>query len=128
KAITEAAAETKALEGLPVFGRQFIEKTGQTAFAALGLDVPRDLKYSWDPGNVRRAKLREAIAQKLPEFEVLFGGATSIDVTKQGVDKTFGIYWLSKHLGIPTTDMFYVGDALGESGNDHVVLTTGVQT
>ena len=98
------------------------------AFAALGTDVSRDLKYSWDPGNKRRSTLRDAIAAKLPEFDVLMGGATSTDVTRKGINKSYGIEWLSKRLDIPAREMFYVGDALFEGGNDAVVIPTGIPT
>lgn len=128
KAIAECVEETGVLKGLPVFGEQYVDKKAMIAFAALGLEVPRDLKYSWDPGNVRRAKLRDAIAVKLPEYDVLMGGATSTDVTKKGVNKSHGVRWLSEHLHIPPQEMLYVGDALYPGGNDYVVIETGIQT
>lgn len=127
-AIEESLAETNVLEGLPCFGQQLVEKRAQTAFAMLGLDVPTDIKYAWDPGNVKRRMLQQAIARRLSDFDVLFGGATSIDVTKRGVNKSIGIEWLSKQLGLPTEEMLYVGDAFGQDGNDAVVVPTGVRT
>ena len=42
------------------------------------------------------------------------GGATSTDVTRKGINKSYGIEWLSKRLDIPAREMFYVGDALFE--------------
>jgi hypothetical protein len=72
--------------------------------------------------------LKELLDPQLPECEVLLGGATTIDITKRGVDKSYGVTWLSKHLNIPTLEMLYVGDALYEGGNDHVVIKTGIQT
>ncbi|HWP61785.1 MAG TPA: HAD-IIB family hydrolase [Candidatus Paceibacterota bacterium] len=128
KAILESVEETGILKDMPVFGERFVQKRAMVAFAALGYDVPADLKYSWDPGNLRRSKLRDAIAAKLPEFDVLMGGATSTDVTKKGVNKSYGVNWLSKHLNIPASEMLYVGDALFPGGNDFVVIETGIQT
>ena len=128
KGIEESVIENGVLEGGPRFGEQFLEKKSQTAFAALGLDVPVELKYSWDPGDNKRKILRAAILRRLPEFEVLLGGATSLDVTKLGVDKSYGVQWLSKKLGIPPKDMYFVGDGLHEWGNDAVVIPTGIQT
>ena len=128
KAVLESVEETGVLKGLPCFGEQFVQKRAMVAFAALGIDVPSDLKYSWDPGNKRRATLRDAIAAKLPEFDVLMGGATSTDVTKKGVNKAHGVKWLSKRLNIPAAEMLYVGDALYEGGNDSVVIPTGIKT
>ncbi len=128
KEVLKSVEETGVLEGLPCFGEQFVQKRAMVAFAALGTKVPHDLKYSWDPGNKRRATLRDAIAAKLPEFDVLMGGATSTDVTRKGVNKSHGVNWLSKKLGIPASEMLYVGDALYPGGNDEVVTATGIQT
>ena len=127
-AIDEALEETHALDGLTVYGEHYRDKTAQVSFAMLGLDVPREIKYSWDPDNSRRRAMQEALARKLPAYEVLIGGATTIDVTKKGIDKTYGLNWLSKHLGIPPQDMVYVGDALYPGGNDYVLIQTGITT
>lgn len=127
-AIETAIAETGALDGLPVFGERILEKRAQTAIAALGIDVPANLKYSWDPDNVRRTLLRDAMITRLPEFDVLFGGATSIDVTHKDVNKTLGVRWLAKHLQCEAREMLYVGDALYPGGNDFVVIETGIIT
>ena len=64
----------------------------------------------------------------MPDVEVLIGGMTTIDVTKKGIDKSYGVLWLSKHLNIPVAEMLYVGDALYPGGNDAVVIPTGIQT
>ena len=75
-----------------------------------------------------RQKLRESLAQKLPDFAVASGGLTTIDITRQGVTKAYGVKQLATLTSIPITDMLYVGDALGPGGNDAVVLETGVIT
>ncbi len=126
-AIAESVRETGILEGLPRFGEQLVQKKAMVAFAALGMQVPPDLKYSWDPGNVKRAKLRDAIAARLPEYDVMMGGATSTDVTKKGVNKSYGARWLAERLSLSPSDMVYVGDALYAGGNDYVVIPTGIQ-
>jgi len=54
-----------------------------------------------------------------PEFSVRLGGATSIDVTKPGIDKAYGIKKLQETLGISVKEMIYVGDALFVGGNDY---------
>ena len=128
RAVRESVEETGVLAGLPIFGEQFVQKRAMVAFAALGRDVPADLKYSWDPGNAKRAALRERIAEKLPQFDVLMGGATSTDVTKKGVNKSYGVRWLSERLSTPASEMLYVGDALYPGGNDYVVIETGIRT
>ena len=127
-AIEKAVQESAVLEGLPRFGEQLVQKKAMVAFAALGMQVPPDLKYSWDPGNVRRAKLHGAITALLPDYDVVMGGATSVDVTKKGINKAGGVRWLAEHLSIAPPDMLYIGDALFPGGNDYVVIQTGITT
>jgi hypothetical protein len=54
------------------------------------------------------------------------GGATSIDVTKPGIDKAYGIGKLRDLLGISLKEMIYIGDALFPGGNDYPVEEAGV--
>lgn len=128
EAIRSSVRETGVLEGLPIFGEQFRRKRAMVAFSTVGIDASRELRYSWDPGNVKRAALCAAIARKLPEYDVVMGGATTIDVTRKGVNKAYGVRWLAKHLDCDPSEMLYVGDALFEGGNDAVVIPTGVRT
>jgi hydroxymethylpyrimidine pyrophosphatase-like HAD family hydrolase len=72
--------------------------------------------------------MRDSLQKRIPEFEILIGGKTSIDVTKKGVNKAYGVTWFANILSIPPQDMLYVGDALYPGGNDEVVIQTGVQT
>jgi len=62
----------------------------------------------------------------IPEFSVLIGGSTSIDITKPGIDKAYGIGKLRDLLGVSIRDMIYIGDALYVGGNDHAAETAGV--
>jgi phosphomannomutase len=55
----------------------------------------------------------------IPEFSVRMGGATSIDVTKPGIDKAYGIRKLRDILGISLKEMIFIGDALFPGGNDY---------
>jgi phosphomannomutase len=62
----------------------------------------------------------------IPEFSVRTGGSTSIDITKPGIDKAYGIGKLRDLLGISVQQMIYIGDALYVGGNDYPVETAGV--
>jgi phosphomannomutase len=62
----------------------------------------------------------------IPEFSVRLGGTTSIDVTKPGVDKAYGIGKLRDILGVAIREMIFVGDALFPGGNDYPVKEAGV--
>ena len=54
------------------------------------------------------------------------GGTTSIDITRRGVNKAYGIHKLEQYLKIPIDRMVFVGDALFYGGNDYPAKTTGV--
>jgi hydroxymethylpyrimidine pyrophosphatase-like HAD family hydrolase len=112
----------------PGFQPLIIDREAQIALAAIGLDAPFEQKKNWDPDQSKRKRLKAAIEKRVPDVEVLIGGMTTIDITKKGVNKSYGVRWLSGHLNIPIADMLYVGDALYPGGNDEVVIPTGVQT
>lgn len=128
KTVLDCVKETGVLEGLTVFGEQFRRKKAMIAFTSVGLDASREARYSWDPDNTRRTKLAQAIAAKLPEYDVVMGGVTTIDVTKKNVNKALGVRWLSERLHLEPNEMLFVGDSIYEGGNDFVVVPTGIQT
>jgi HAD superfamily hydrolase (TIGR01484 family) len=106
---------------------QIIEDRGsQITLSALGQEAPLDAKKTWDPDFAKRKQIKAILDPLLPEFSVGMGGATSLDVTKPGVDKAYGIGKLESVLGIPVKDMLFVGDALFPGGNDHPARRTGV--
>lgn len=107
----------------------YIENRGaQVSLSALGQRAPLQEKEAWDPDRTKREVLQQAIVPLLPDFDVKVGGSTTIDVTKRGITKAFGVRKLSEHLGITIPDMLYVGDELRPGGNDEVVRETGIPT
>ena len=54
------------------------------------------------------------------------GGSTSIDITRHGIDKAYGMRRLTELADVPLTDMLFVGDRLDPEGNDRPVLDLGV--
>ncbi|RJQ35621.1 HAD-IIB family hydrolase [Candidatus Parcubacteria bacterium] len=127
-AITESVRETGILNDVFPKGPQMIDRGAQIAFAALGLDASDEAKKTWDVDKTKRDALKKTIAGKIPGFEILIGGRTTIDITKKGINKSHGVGWLSKHLALEPREMLYVGDALYRGGNDSVVIPTGVKT
>jgi HAD superfamily hydrolase (TIGR01484 family) len=105
-----------------------IDRGVQVAYAAVGLHATLEEKKAWDPTQVKRRAMKEALDKFLPGYEVLIGGMTTIDITKKGVNKAYGVRWLAERLKLEPADMLYVGDALYEGGNDAVVIPTGIQT
>ena len=62
----------------------------------------------------------------IPGFSVRLGGTTSVDITKPGVDKAYGIRKLRDLLGISLKEMIFIGDALFPGGNDYPAEEAGV--
>ncbi|NLI19230.1 MAG: HAD-IIB family hydrolase [Actinomycetales bacterium] len=107
---------------------EIIEDRGtQITFSALGQEAPLDAKRAWDPTGSKRIALAQAIAPHLSGLEVRAGGSTSVDVTRAGVDKAYGIRALSEESGIPLEEMVFVGDRLDPQGNDYPVRALGVR-
>jgi hypothetical protein len=92
----------------------------------LGQQAPLEEKQKWDPDFARRKKIKVILDNLIPQFSVRIGGATSIDVTRPGIDKAYGIAKLRDILGISLQDMVYVGDALFVGGNDYPAEQAGV--
>ena len=68
-------------------------------------------KEKWDPDFAKRKKIKAILDTSIPEFSVRLGGATSIDVTKPGIDKAYGVRKLRDILGISLKEMIFIGDA-----------------
>ncbi len=111
-----------------VWGEQVEDRGSQITFSALGQQAPIDEKQAWDPDFVKRKKIKAILDTTLPEFSVRMGGTTSIDITKPGVDKAYGIKKLQDILDITIKEMVFIGDALFPGGNDYAAKDTGVVT
>ncbi len=111
------------------------DRESQITFSVLGQDIVDELgkegvrlKEAWDPDNSKKQKLRDYIAPMIPEFEVRVGGVTSIDVTKLGIDKAYGMKKLMEMLAISKDEILFFGDRLAEGGNDYPVKAMGIDS
>ncbi len=109
-----------------LWGEQIEDRGSQITFSALGQLAPLEEKDKWDPDVSKRGKIKSILEKFIPEFSVRTGGSTSIDVTKPGIDKAYGILKLRDILGISIKEMIYIGDALYVGGNDYPAETAGV--
>ncbi|MEO5715830.1 MAG: HAD-IIB family hydrolase [Luteolibacter sp.] len=106
---------------------QVIEDRGsQITFSALGQQAPIEEKKKWDADFAKRQRMKLMLGKLIPEFSVRLGGTTSVDVTKPGIDKAYGIRKLRDTLGIAIQEMIFVGDALFPGGNDYPAKEAGV--
>ena len=108
------------------YGDVIEDRGSQITFSALGQEAPSEVKYAWDPTLEKKRALRDLVAPLLPTMSVRMGGTTSIDVTRQGVDKSYGMRRLIEYNRLAYADVLFFGDQLQEGGNDHPVLTMGV--
>lgn len=102
------------------------DRGSQITFSALGQAAPVDAKKAWDPTGVKKNALRAAVQAHLENLEVRSGGSTSIDITRRGIDKAYGMSKLAELTGIPLQEMLFVGDRLDPDGNDYPVKALGV--
>lgn len=130
ESIFDAFSEVLSRESLlsiQTWGEQLENRGTQVTFSALGQKAPVDEKKKWDPDFSKRLVLINKLKKLLPEFDIKAGGSTSIDVTRKGIDKSYGINQIENYLGFTKSDMLFVGDALFPGGNDYPVSTTGVR-
>ncbi|MEO8894535.1 MAG: HAD-IIB family hydrolase, partial [Rhizomicrobium sp.] len=88
------------------------DRGSQITLSALGQQAPLDEKKKWDPDFEKRKKIKTILMPLIPGFSIQLGGATSIDITRPGIDKGYGIKKLQETLGITIADMIFIGDAL----------------
>lgn len=124
-ALKKSAEELNLLEPKP-WGEIIEDRGSQITFSALGQEAPVDEKKKWDPTGSKKMKLRDLVAERLPEYEVRTGGSTSVDVTKLGIDKAYGMRKLEEMLKIKKEEILFIGDALHEGGNDYPVKAYGI--
>ncbi|MGD0608632.1 MAG: HAD-IIB family hydrolase [Streptosporangiaceae bacterium] len=107
-------------------GELIDDRGSQVTYSALGQAALLGDKAAWDPDGTKKSLLVTRAAPLLPDFEVRAGGSTSIDVTRKGIDKAYGVRKLMTQLHAAPEELLFVGDRLDEMGNDYPVLAVGV--
>ena len=109
-----------------IYGEIIEDRGSQITFSALGQHAPLEEKEKWaKENNDKRLELEAKLKTILPEMEFQVAGLTSIDVTKKGIDKRYGIEQIIKYVGMTIDDVLFFGDALESDGNDHPALEAG---
>lgn len=121
------------LEEPVTYGDTIEDRESQITFSALGQEIASVLgeegirmKQEWDPDNKKKLALRDYVANLIPDFKVRVGGGTSVDITKPGIDKAYGVKKILNRLKLTDKDMLFIGDRLEPGGNDYPVLSMGV--
>ncbi|HMQ01636.1 MAG TPA: HAD-IIB family hydrolase [Candidatus Doudnabacteria bacterium] len=116
------------------YGPVIEDRGTQVTFSALGQEVVAQLgkkglrmKDDWrDVHTPTKLKIARLMQKYLPKLEVRAAGHTSVDVTKKGIDKAFGLKQIEKYLKVKIKDMLFIGDAIFPGGNDYAVTKTKV--
>lgn len=124
----EAAVAQSGFQPAQSWGERIEDRGTQITYSALGQEAPLEEKSKWDPDFSKRKQIKAILDTTLPEFSVRLGGTTSIDVTRPGIDKAYGIRKLRDVLGVPIAQMLFVGDALFPGGNDYPALEAGAES
>jgi phosphomannomutase len=133
-AFAETFKELNYKHPAKVYGPVVEDRQTQMTFSPLGQDVVSvlgqkgiRLKEEWKKkNNPLRFKMAKLLGKKLKNLEVHVGGLTSVDVTRKGIDKAYGLRQINKYVHVPVSKMFFIGDALYPGGNDYAVKKTGV--
>jgi phosphomannomutase len=135
EAFKEAFSKVNYQSPEKTYGIEIEDRGTQISFSPLGQEVVAmigetkgvALKEEWNKKyDPLRQKMREILQELLPEFEVRAGGLTTIDITRKGIDKAFGVRQIAENLGFNIEDMLFVGDAIFPGGNDYAALETGI--
>jgi HAD superfamily hydrolase (TIGR01484 family) len=110
------------------WGERIEDRGSQITFSALGQQAPIEAKEHWDPDFAKRRIIQADLRQRLPGLSINMGGATSIDITREGVDKAYGLKKLSAASGIALDAMMFIGDAIFPGGNDYPAKELGLDT
>ena len=116
------------------YGKLIENRGSQVSFSFLGQDAVKVLgkkgiamKEAWKQKHTPlKLQVARLVAKYLPDLEVHAAGFTTIDVTNKGIDKSYGLRQMEKHLRVPISRMLFVGDAIFKGGNDYAVVKTGV--
>ena len=131
KKIIDAFGEALEATGFTpekTWGERIEDRGSQITFSALGQEAPLEAKEHWDPDFAKRKVIQADLRQRLPGLAINMGGATSIDITREGVDKGYGLRKLAEASGFALDEMLFLGDAIFPGGNDYPAKEAGVDT
>jgi phosphomannomutase len=98
---------------------QVQDRESQITLSAIGRHAQKELKAKYDPNGEIRQIWVEFLKKDLGEkYDIKIGGTTSVDVTKKGLDKEWGIREFLKHHGLGPERVIFFGDKLYPGGND----------
>jgi phosphomannomutase len=119
------AVDASGFKAKKTWGDTIEDRGSQVTYSGLGQQAPLKEKEKWDPDFAKRDKIKKQLDKMIPEFAVNLGGTTSVDITKKGVDKKYGMYKLRDVLDVSIGEMIFIGDAIFPGGNDYPAKLSG---
>ena len=100
---------------------QIQDRESQITLSAIGRHAPIDIKKRHDPTGEKRKVWVEYLKQHLDEtkYDIKIGGTTSIDITRKGLNKEWGIRTFLQHNNFHPNQVLFFGDKLHPGGNDY---------
>lgn len=127
--VLESCAKEVGLWAEKPYGDIIEDRGSQVTYSALGQQAPADDKYAWaEKNHDAKQILRQKVAERLPDLEVRLGGTTSVDITRIGIDKAYGMNKLIEAIDVDMDEILFIGDKLQEGGNDYPVKAMGIDT
>ncbi|MEK6969033.1 MAG: HAD-IIB family hydrolase [Nanoarchaeota archaeon] len=99
---------------------QIQDRDSQITLSAIGRHAPAELKATFDCDGKKR-KIWIAYLEKLlgsTKYDFKIGGTTSIDVTRKGLDKEWGIKKFVEQNNFLLNEVIFFGDKICPGGND----------
>ena len=93
----------------------------QITFALIWVDTPLEVKEFWDPNQEKRKKMVEYMKEDLKDFKLWIAATSSIDITRKGIDKAYGIKKIMENLNIKKEEILFIWDCLFEWWNEKVL-------
>lgn len=131
RAIERALDDAMKAEGLDegqTWGDRIEDRGSQITFSGLGQEAPLQAKNGWDADRSKREALQKRLRAVLPDLSINIGGSTSIDITRKGVDKQYGLKKLLPVAGVRADEVLFIGDAIFPGGNDYPAREMGLDT
>ncbi|WP_018143555.1 HAD-IIB family hydrolase [Alloscardovia criceti] len=108
-------------------GPRIEDRGSQVTFSALGSAARLEDKETWDSDGVKRQLMADQVQQLLPDLTVRVAGATSIDISQRGLDKSYAVQQLARLHKIDVQDIVFVGDRMTPGGNDYPAAQAGTR-
>jgi HAD superfamily hydrolase (TIGR01484 family) len=99
---------------------QLQDRDSQITLSAIGRNAPIELKKAYDPDGEIRQTWKKFLKDHLDQtkYDIKIGGTTSLDVTKKGLDKEWGIKEFCQNKRLKLNQVLFFGDKIYPGGND----------